>query len=64
LAKTIQQFEQLSLDESAFKDSFWGRSPMTSWYLYIEQFEMNNNNIDLSALSEIQIAIQYDSFLL
>jgi hypothetical protein len=62
-AKTMTQFDDLSLDESSFKDSFWGRGPITSWYLYIENQELVDSQVNLSSLTEIQIAIQYDAFL-
>jgi len=37
--------------------AFWGRSPATQWRLIIEPEERTRANVNLSALSEIQVGI-------
>jgi hypothetical protein len=35
----------------------------TAWHLYIEDSEILTNQVDLSQLSELQVGIGYQSFL-
>jgi len=38
---------------------FWGRSPATQWRLIIEPEEMTRSNVNLSALTEVQVGIAF-----
>jgi len=42
---------------------FWGRGVSTAWHLYIEDSEILTNQVDLSQLSQVQVGIGYQSFL-
>lgn len=41
--------------------TFWGRSPAARWRLFIEPEVLTRSNVDLSGVSEIQIAVAYQS---
>jgi hypothetical protein len=43
--------------------SFWGRGVATTWNVSIEPDEMTRRQIDLSALSAIELEIGYEAFL-
>jgi hypothetical protein len=60
--KTVERYEDLAFEERSFKDSFWGRGLVTTWYLSIEEDIMSSHNVDLSRLSEIKIAMRYRCF--
>lgn len=59
-AKTAGEFGGVQEDPLQHL-SFWGRSPAARWRLYIEPQVLQRSNVDLSGLSEIQIAITYRS---
>jgi hypothetical protein len=52
-----------SVGGSFEKMPFWGRGIAAKWHLYIESAEVTLSGVDLSALTEIDIAIGYDAFL-
>jgi hypothetical protein len=65
---TVEQYEDIVLhpvDLTSFKEGFWGRGLETTWYFYIEEAIISDpdQNVDLSDLSQIKIAIQYNCFL-
>lgn len=43
---------------------FWGRGVASTWHLYVESAEMTQKSVDLSGLTEIDIAIGYNAFFL
>jgi len=43
---------------------FWGKGIAADWHLYIEPSEMQNGGVNLSGLTEIQVWLSYQSFLL
>jgi hypothetical protein len=45
------------------KLGFGGRGVASTWHLFIEQEEMTSKHIDLSGLTEIEVAIGYAAFL-
>ena len=62
--KTNEQYEDLVHSEMSIKESFWGRGLETTWNLSIEESIISSQNVDLSNLSSIKIAMQYDCFYL
>lgn len=60
-AKTAGQFSGY-VGGNFQKLPFWGRGLASSWHLYIENAEITQKGVDLSTLSEIQVAIGYDAF--
>lgn len=42
---------------------FWGRGVVTNWLIQIEEDELRQSEVDLTGLTEIQVWIQYKSFL-
>ncbi len=64
----IAKIEPLQGTDSPVGDpqelEFWGKGVAASWHLYIEPIELTNNQVDLSELTEIQVWIGYQSFLL
>ena len=64
---TLDQFNTPLPDisnETLFLQSYWGRSPATTWFLSIEEDVFRNKHVDLSSLSEIRIALLYECFIL
>ncbi len=51
------------LDESA-KQQFWGRSPAARWRIRIPVESAADAGLDLSGLSQIQLAIRYSYYAL
>jgi hypothetical protein len=57
---TLEQFDaRLASDIDRLPDSFWGRGPSTDWILYLDPERMERDQVDLSGLTEIRIAIHY-----
>jgi hypothetical protein len=62
---TEDEFNRILPDISAryfFLMDLWGRSPITTWFLSLEEDQLENNQVDLSDLSVIRIAIYYEMF--
>ena len=53
----------VALGDSPRDLSFWGRGVATTWSVSIEPDEMVQREIDLSALSAIEVEIGYEAFL-
>ncbi len=43
--------------------AFLGRGVAADWHLYIEPAEIQNEHVDMSGLTEIQVWFMYQSFL-
>ncbi len=57
---TLEQFDaRLGADIDRVLDNFWGRGPSTDWILYLDPERMERDQVDLSGLTEIRIAIHY-----
>jgi hypothetical protein len=55
-----EQFDdRLAEDIEDLPPSFWGRGPSTEWLLYLDPQRMQTDQVDLSGLTEVRIAIRY-----
>jgi hypothetical protein len=62
-SKSALQLAGAAVGTSPLDLPFWGRGVSTTWHLYIEDSEILTNQVDLSQLSELQVGIGYQSFL-
>jgi len=66
ISTTLDNFEQPMPDlseEAMFLQTLWGRSSVASWFLKIEDDQFQAKGVDLSTLSKIKIAINYECFI-
>ena len=63
-SKSALQLAGAAVGTSPLDLPFWGRGVATTWHLSIEDAEILTNQVDLSELSELQVGIGYQSFLL
>jgi hypothetical protein len=62
-SKSALQLAGAAVGTSPLDLPFWGRGVVTTWHLSIEDAEILTNQVDLSQLSELQVGIGYQSFL-
>jgi hypothetical protein len=62
-SKSAPQLAGVAVGTSPPDLPFWGRGVSTTWHLYSEESEILTNQVDLSQLSELQVGIGYQSFL-
>jgi hypothetical protein len=62
-SKSALQLTGAAVGTSPLDLPFWGRGVCTTWHLSIEDAEILTNQVDLSQLSELQVGIGYQSFL-
>jgi hypothetical protein len=62
-SKSALQLAGAAVGTSPLDLPFWGRGVSTTWHLSVEDSEILTNQVDFSQLSELQIGIGYQSFL-